>query len=254
MGRKVLFITGSINQTSQMQQIAKHLDGFDCWFSQLFPDDALLKTIVKHTSLAEGTVVANHFRIKSESYLQQHGLQIDYGGVKHHYDLVVNCTDMIVAKKFRQTKTIWVQEGMIDKPTLLTGLVKAFGLPPYFSANTSLNGSTDVCDIYCAASEGYKNYFADQGTNAEKIVVTGIPNYDNQRQHLDNDFPFHNYVMVATSDMRETYRFENRKAFIRKAAKIADGRQLLFKFHPNENAARAIREVQKYGPAGAMAY
>ena len=97
---------------------------------------------------------------------------------------------------------------MIDKPTLLTGLVKAFGLPAYLTGDTSLNGSTNICDIYCAASEGYKNYFANYGTDPSKLVVTGIPNYDNQRQFMNNDFPLHNYVRVATSDMRE-----NRIAF-----------------------------------------
>lgn len=254
MRRKILFITGSINQTSQMHHISKHLGEYDCWFSQVFPDTPLLRALVNSTKLCDGKVIANHFRLKSETYLQQYGLQIDYEGNKHNYDLVVNCTDMIVAKKFRHTKTIWVQEGMIDKPTLLTGLVKAFGLPPYFTVDTSLNGSTNVCDIYCAASEGYKNYFTKMGTDASKIIVTGIPNYDNQRQYLHNDFPFHNYVMVATSDMRETYRFENRPAFIRQAAKIADGRQLLFKLHPNEKISRAEAEIKKHAPAGAMVY
>jgi hypothetical protein len=254
MRKKILFITGSINQTSQMQQISRHLEDFDCWFSQLFPDTPLLKAIVKHTPVAKQTVVDDHFREKSENYLEQYGAQLDYGGNKNEYDLVVNCTDMVVAEKFRQCKTIWVQEGMIDKPTLLTGLVKAFGFPTYFTGDTSLNGSTNVCDIYCAASMGYKNYFANNGTDAAKLIVTGIPNYDNQRQYIQNDFPFHNYVMVATSDMRETYRFENRPAFIKRAAKIADGRQLLIKLHPNEKVSRAEAEIKKHAPAGTLMF
>ncbi|MDR3696675.1 hypothetical protein [Mucilaginibacter sp.] len=254
MRKKILFITGSINQTSQMYQISRHLEDFDCWFSQLFPDIQFLKGLLKYTSIANRTVLANHFREKSENYLHQFGAQIDYGGDRHHYDLVVNCTDMIVAEKFRQTKTIWVQEGMVDKPTLLTGLVKAFGLPPYCSGDTSLNGSTNVCDIYCTASVGYKNYFARSGTDPDKLIVTGIPNYDNQRQFLTNDFPLRNYVMVATTDMRETYRFENRPAFIKHAAKIADGRQLLFKLHPNEKIERAEAEIKKYAPEGTLVF
>jgi len=237
-----------------MHQISRHLQDFDCWFSQIFADNAALRAIVKHTPFANGTVVAESFREKSEHYLNQLGAQIDYLGERHQYDLVVNCSDMIVAKKFRATKTIWVQEGMIDKPTLLTGFVKAFGLPAYLTGDTSLNGSTNVCDIYCAASEGYKNYFADYGTDLSKLIVTGIPNYDNQRQFMNNDFPLHNYVMVATSDMRETYRFENRRAFIRQAAKIADGRQLLFKLHPNEKVSRAEAEIRKYAPEGSMVF
>lgn len=237
-----------------MHQISRHLQDFDCWFSQIFADNKVLSALVNHTPLANGTVVAESFREKSEHYLRQLGAQIDYRGEKHQYDLVVNCSDMIVAEKFRQTKTIWVQEGMIDKPTLLTGLVKAFGLPAYLTGDTSLNGSTNVCDIYCAASEGYKNYFANYGTDVSKLIVTGIPNYDNQHQFMNNDFPLHNYVMVATSDMRETYRYENRAAFIRHAAKIADGRQLLFKLHPNEKVSRAEAEIKKHAPAGTLVF
>jgi hypothetical protein len=255
MRRKILFITGSINQTSQMHQIAKHLEqDYDCWFSQLFPDNDFLKTMMKYTPLANGTVLAGQFREKSENYLRQHGLQIDYGGDSHRYDLVVNCTDMIVSEKFRQTKTVWVQEGMIDRRTPLSDIVKVLRIPPYFTGDTSLNGSTNVCDIYCAASEGYKNYFAKNGTDVNKLIVTGIPNYDDQLQFLVNDFPHYNYVMVATSDMRETCKFENRPAFIRHAVKIAEGKQMLFKLHPNEKIDRAVAEIRKHAPANTMVF
>jgi hypothetical protein len=237
-----------------MHQISKHLEDYDCWFSQLFPDTAFLKTILKYTPVANGTVLTGQFKAKSESYLQQHGLQIDYGGNINNYDLVVNCTDMIVANKFRQTKTIWVQEGMIDRRTFVTDAVKALGMPPYFTGDTSLNGSTNVCDIYCTASDGYKNHFAKFGTDPKKLIVTGIPNYDNHIQFIDNDFPYHNYVMVATSDMRETYKFENRIAFIKSAVKIAGGRQILFKLHPNERVDRAEAEIRKFAPATTLIY
>jgi hypothetical protein len=59
--------------------------------------------------------------------------------------------------------------------------------------------------------------------------------------------------LVATSDTRETYKYENRKKFIRKAVKIAGGRQLIFKLHPNEKVERASREINKYAP-GSLIY
>ena len=127
-------------------------------------------------------------------------------------------------------------------------------MPPYWSCDTSLNGSSNICDIYCAASEGYKNHLAQFGTDRSKIIVTGIPNFDNDRQFLDNDFPHHNYVMVASTDMRETFRFENRPLFIKRAAKIADGRQLLFKLHPNEKFEREVAEIETHDPAGSLIY
>jgi len=243
-----------MNQTSQMHQISQHLDGYDCWFSQVYPNSAFLDVILKYTPLVNGTPMTDSYRIKAENYLREHRLQIDYKGRKNEYDLVVYCSDMVVDSRFRNTKTIWVQEGMVDKRTLLTDTVKALGIPPYFTADTSLNGCTNICDIYCTASEGYKNYFAKHGTDARKLIVTGIPNYDNDRQFLNNDFPHHNYVMVATTDMRETYRIENRPAFIKKAVEIADGRQLLFKLHPNEKAKRAEAEIRKYAPPGTLIY
>src|SRR5471030_658804 len=60
--------------------------------------------------------------------------------------------------------------------------------------------------------------------------------------------------MVATTDMRETFRIENRPAFIRKAVEIADGRKLLFKLHPNEKFERAEAEIRKHSPAGTLIY
>ena len=254
MRRKILFITGSLNQTSQMHQISKHLGDYDCWFSQIFADTAFLKAMIKYTPLADGTVLAPHFRVRAENYLKQFDLKIDHEGNKNRYDLVVYCSDMVVAKKFKHTKTIWVQEGMIDKHTVWSGIVKAVGLPSYFSGDTSLNGSANICDIYCTASEGYKNHFARYGTEPSKLIVTGMPNFDNLHQCSENDFPHNNYVMVATSDLRETNRFENRPAFIKRSVKIANGRPMLFKLHPNEKFGRAEAEIKKYAPAGTLVY
>ncbi|HTH83157.1 MAG TPA: hypothetical protein VL490_09490 [Mucilaginibacter sp.] len=252
--KKVLFITGSVHQTSQMHQIAKELPGLDCWFSQVFTDSYLLKLLIKYTSLADGTALAGQFRLNSEKYMQQHNLQVDYGAQLNNYDLIVYCSDLLIPPRIRNYKTIWVQEGMVDKLTLVSRLVKALKLPPALCANTSLNGSTNICDIYCTASEGYKKYFNQMGTDDHKLIVTGIPNYDNAQQFLNNDFPYHGYVMVATTDMRETFRFENRPAFIKEAVKIAAGRQLLFKLHPNENFERAEREIKEHAPKGTMIF
>ncbi|WP_121201999.1 UDP-N-acetyl glucosamine 2-epimerase [Mucilaginibacter gracilis] len=252
--KKILFITGSLNQTSQMHQIAQQLLDYDCWFSQFFTDLPFINYIIKHTTVLDNTILAGQFRKKSEDYLLANNLQVDYQAKKNQYDLIVYCSDLHIPQRLRHTKTIWVQEGMTDKYTWISKIVKALNLPPILSGGTSLNGASNLCDIYCAASEGYKNQFAALGTDADKIVVTGIPNYDNLSQFIDNDFPHHNYVMVATTDMRETYRAENRPAFIKEAVKIADGRRLLFKLHPNEKFDRAQAEIRKYAPEGTLIY
>ncbi len=243
-----------MNQTSQMHQIARQLPEYDCWFSQLFADYPFVNGIIKYTRILDSSILAGQFKINSETYLNKNNLQIDYRAEKNKYDLVVYCTDMHVPKRMRNTKTIWVQEGMTDKYTILSKIIQTLKMPEILSGGTSLNGSTNICDVYCAASEGYKNHFAKLGTNADKIIVTGIPNYDNIIQHLDNDFPHRNYVMVATTDMRETYRYENRPAFIKKAVRIAAGRKMLFKLHPNEKFERAEAEIKKYAPKGTLIY
>ncbi|WCT10636.1 hypothetical protein [Mucilaginibacter jinjuensis] len=254
MKKKVLFITGSLNQTSQMHQIANELPDMDCWFSQLFTDWSFGNFLLHRTTIFNGIIMSDKFRLKSEAYLRQHGLQIDYQAKLNTYDLVVYCSDMLIPARMRKGKTLWVQEGMVDKYNILSKIVKALKLPPSLCGNTSLNGSSNVCDIYCAASQGYKQYFTEKGTDARKIVVTGMPNYDDIEQFLDNDFPYRDYVMVATTDMRETFRFENRPAFIREAVEIANGRPLLFKLHPNENFERAELEIRQHAPESTMVY
>lgn len=244
-----------MNQTSQMHEISKHLEEeFDCWFSQFFTDLKWTNILIKHTSLLKGTIFSGQFKENSERYLLANGLQIDYQAKKNKYDLIVYCSDLHIPERLRQSKIIWVQEGMTDKHHLLSKIVKALKLPPGLSGGTSLNGSSNICDIYCAGSEGYREQFVRLGTDREKIIVTGIPNYDNIARFLDNDFPYKDYVMVATTDMRETFRYENRAEFIKKAVKIADGCQLLFKLHPNEKFERAEAEIRKYAPAGTLIY
>lgn len=254
MRKKILFTTGSPNQTIQMHQISRELPEYDCWFSHLFTDSPIINTALKHTTIINGSALGNNFKEKSESYLRSHNLQIDYRAEKNDYDLVVFCSDLIIPKRMTSTKTIWVQEGMVDKFNVKSKVVKALGLPLWLSCDTSLNGSSNICDIYCTASPGYKNYFEESGTSPEKIIVTGMPNYDNLQQFANNDFPYQGYVMVATTDMRETYRFENRPAFIKRAVAIANGRQMLFKLHPNEKFARAQKEIKKHAPANAMIF
>ena len=242
--KKILFITGSQNQTNQMHQIAMQLmDEYDCWFSQIFPNYLFEKLVLK-TSLMDKMVISEPFRLKAEKYMADNGLKCDYMAMRNKYDLVVFSTDVIVPFKLRDTKTIWVQEGMTDSNTIRTWIVKLLGLPRYMCMDTSLNGSSDICDIYCAASEGYKEQFAAIGTDPAKITVTGIPNFDHVKELLHNDFPLRDYVLVTTSDIRECYRRDDRIDFLHRCVSIAAGRPVIFKLHPNENKERAMREIR----------
>jgi len=254
--KKILFIIGSPNQTTQMYQIYQHLqDEFDCYFTQFFPGDWIM-WFTKASRMAEHTILSGLFKQKGEQFVKDHGLQYDYAGrqLGNKYDLVFMCTDASFPKVARRTKSIWVQEGMVDPLDAWGKWVKRLGLPSYMAFRTSLNGCMNFSDIYCAASEGYKSYFSGMGTEAERIVVTGMPNFDNAAQYLDNDFPHKDYVLVCTSDIRETYKKENRIGFIRHCVSIAAGRPLVFKLHPNEVWDRAYYEIINNTPAGTLVF
>ena len=137
--------------------------------------------------------MGNPLRKKAESYMAQNQLNLDYKALENSYDLVVFGSDMLFPQKFVNTKTVWVQEGMIDPYTTLSSIIQKLKLPRYWSFGTSLNGTSNLCDIYCAASEGYKKYITHYGTDEKKVIVTGIPNYDNLEKFANNDFPYHSY-------------------------------------------------------------
>lgn len=254
MRKKILFIIGSINQTSQMHQISLQMPGYDCWFSQIFADSPIINMVIDYTPFLDKTALSGQFKKNSENYCLEHGLQVDYKAKKNRYDLVVYCADMIIPDRMLQTKTLWVQEGMIDELTLMSKIVKKLHLPPYFAVGTSLNGASNICDVYCAASEGYKQYFTSVGTDEKRLFVTGIPNFDNCQRFLDNNFPHKNFVLVATSDIRECFKQEDRPAFIKNCAHIAAGRQLIFKLHPNEIVDRAVAEIKEHAPQNTLIY
>ena len=253
--KKILFLIGSPNQTTQMHQIASQLGEHDCYFSQLYYDGPLLPiaNLTHRLGMLERTVMSGHWKVKADRYLAEHGLKNDYKAAvyQHRYDLAVVCTDTVLPQSLLDhVRTVFVQEGMTDVITQWSRVVKYLSLPPILAMGTSLNGSSNICDVYCAASGGYRDLFSRMGTEPDRIVVTGIPNFDHVEQFLDNDFPLRNYVMVATSDIRECYRYDNRKKFIRRAARIADGRPMLFKLHPNEIVERATAEIERHAPAG----
>ena len=249
--KKVLYICGSHNQTTMMHSISQELPDFDNYFTPFYADGFI--NLLQKNRVLDFTILGGQFRKNAENYLKQHNLKIDYEGSLNDYDLVFTCSDLIVPKNIRNKRLILVQEGMTDPPGILNNLVKYFKFPRWI-AGTSTNGQSDAYDIFCVASEGYKDFFIKNGIEPRKIKVTGIPNYDNAIQYANNNFPYKNFVLVATSDLRETFKFENRKKFIRQAVEIANGRQMIFKLHPNERFKRAEKEIMKIAPKGTLVF
>ena len=246
-----MFICGSMNQTTQMHQISEHLSEYEQSFSPYYCDHAT--EILRKLGLIEFTIAGNKLAGRCRGYLRDHGLPIDYQGKSGPYDLVVTCSDLFLPKNIRDTRIVLVQEGITDPESSVFHLVKRLRFLPLWLAGTSTTGLSDAYRAFCVASEGYRDLFIRKGVRPEKIVVTGIPNFDDCRRYYRNDFPYRQYVLACTSPLREIFRREDRKAFIRRAVELAGHRRLIFKLHPNENIERATREISRHAP-GAMVF
>jgi hypothetical protein len=161
--------------------------------------------------------------------------------------------DLFLPKNIRDERIVLVQEGITDPESSAFHVVKRLRFLPLWLAGTSTTGLSDAYRAFCVASEGYRDFFIRKGVRPEKIVVTGIPNFDDCRRYCSNDFPYRHYVLACTSPLREVFRGEDRKAFIRRAVELAGGRRLIFKLHPNENVERATREIHRHA-TGAMVF
>jgi hypothetical protein len=251
MKKRILFICGSMNQTTQMHQISKHLADYEHSFSPFYCHgfDELLRRL----RLIEFTIGGYKLAGICRRYLEDHGLPIDFQGKNGLYDLVVTCTDTYIQKNIRDNRILLVQEGITDPENFWFHLVRRFRFLPRWFAGTAATGLSDAYQRFCVASEGYRDFFIRKGARADKIVVTGIPNFDDCERYRANNFPHSHYVLVCTSPLREIFRGEDREAFIRQAVDIAGGRRLIFKLHPNENVKRATREISRYAP-GALVF
>ena len=228
-----------------MHKISRHLGEHSCNFTPYYAD-GLIHLLTRLGFLKNTILGGRHYRDTME-YLEENNLPIDLRGERLAYDLVITGSDAIIQKNIKNTRIIMVQEGMTEPEGLIFHLVKFFNLPRWL-ANTSTTGISNAYDAFCVASDGYKEVFIKKGVFPEKLVTTGIPNFDNLADIPEPDFPYKNHVLVATTPFRETMRPELRPLFIRKCVEIADGRQLIFKLHPVENAPRAIREINQHAP------
>jgi hypothetical protein len=248
---RVLFVCGSINQTKQMHQIATELGAIEARYAPYYCDGLL--DVMRRAGMLNFTILGAPWRRDCMEYLERHGLPVDMDGAEGNYDLVITCSDVVVPHNVRGTRLLLVQEGMTDPPRFWYWTRKLLPFMPLWSCGTSGTGLSGLYDRFCVASPGYRDLFVSRGADPERIVVTGIPNFDDCRAYAKNDFPHRDYVLVCTSDTRETLKFDNRKKFIRRCVEVAAGRQLIFKLHPNENWERNTREINRWAP-GALVF
>lgn len=245
---KLLFICGSLNQTTQMHQIARALPECDAVFSPYYGDADF--ALARNLGLLERTIGGRRLGAKALAYLEAHGLEVDVGASRiDSIDLVFHCSDLVFPRNIRQKPVILVQEGMTDPESLLYPVVKRFDALPRWLAGTSATGLSHRYARFCVASDGFRDLFASRGVRESAMRVTGIPNFDDcARYERESEFPLSDFVLACTSDVREVFGFEDRRAFIAKALRIADGRTLVFKLHPNEDRRRAAREIARDAP------
>ncbi|MEY4580207.1 MAG: hypothetical protein RL701_4910 [Pseudomonadota bacterium] len=245
---RVLFICGTHNQTTQLHAIATKLSDCQNFFTPFYAEG--LPELAGRIGLLESTILGDRMRAGCLAYLRDHGLTVDMRGATYagHYDLVVTCTDLLIPHNVDRTKLVVVQEGMLDTETLWSRCVDALHLPPYL-CGTTLTGTRGRYARLCVASEGFRELFSARGAPAAKLRVTGVPNFDDCRAFQHNRLPERGYVLACTSDLRETWRSDDRPRFIRRVLDIAAGRPVHFKFHPNENQQRARREVLALCPS-----
>ncbi len=251
MTNKILFIGGTLNQITQLHQISKELPEYKHYFSAQYCDGLL--GVVQRWGWLDFTAPGRPWVARVNKYIHDNQLTEDQRGKSGNYDLVLISTDLILPKNIRHSKVILVQEGMTDPENFAFHLVRAFPFLPRWFASSSTNGLSNAYDYFCVASSGYRDLFIRKGVAREKLVVTGIPNFDDCRKYLNNDFPYRGYVLVCTSDSRETYKIDRRSRFLKRAFKLANGKPMIFKLHPNENAARAREEIKKHVP-GALVF
>lgn len=245
MTASILFICGSLNQTKMAHKISLGLQGFDRFFTPYYADG--LEGIAADMGLLNFTVLGGRHKVETETYLRENDLRIDHRGAGREYDLVVTTSDLIIQRNIKGKRLVLVQEGITEPEGVWYHLVKWLKLPRYI-ANTSTNGLSNAYDLFCVASHGYKDHFIKKGIDPRKIAVTGIPNFDDMASNLQNPFPFRDFVLVATTPYRETFRFDDRISFLRSCVRLANGRRLIFKLHPTENAPRARREIEMIAP------
>ncbi|MBV9493794.1 MAG: hypothetical protein JOZ54_06080 [Acidobacteria bacterium] len=246
MSKRALFIGGSVNQTKQVLAVADALPEVDAYFTPYYCDG--LMEVARRLGLLEWTVIGDSWRKHSIDLLRKRNVKMDADGRSGNWDLVVTASDLVIPHNIRHSRIVLVQEGMTDPEGFGFQLRRFLPFLPVWVAGTAGTGTSGMYDRFCVASDGYRDLFIGKGAPAERVVVTGIPNFDDCASYRNNEFPHRDYVLVCTSDTRETFKRDNRADFLRHCVKIAAGRPLIFKLHPNENVERNTKEIAEVVP------
>jgi len=250
--KEILFIGGDVLQTSQIHEVAKHLPEYDHYYTPHYGNTFI--SLVRELGLIEYTITGKKRGRNTLDYLQRHGLRVDMYGSRGNYDMVISCSDIVVPRNIRRSRIVVVQEGLLDPELRSYRVIRALPFLPHWMAGTAMTGLSGMYDAICVASEGYREHLVERGADPAKIHVTGLIHFDDCKKYQDNDFPHRGYVLVCTSDGRETWKKDDRQGLIARAVSMAGDRQLIFKLHPNETYERAVSEIREQAPDALIFY
>lgn len=151
MAKNVLLICGSLNQTTIMHKISKHLRDENYYFTPFY-SEGLIDILAKR-GLLDFSILGGRHRQDCLHYLHDNDLPIDERGTAHDYDLVVTGTDLLIQKNIRGKRIVLVQEGLMDPENLLYHVVRYLNLPRYL-VNTAATGLSDGYDIFVLGHSG----------------------------------------------------------------------------------------------------
>src|SRR5262245_5219472 len=135
LGKRILLIGGSLNQTTMMHAIGRHLSAHRCVYTPYYAD-GLVRWATRRGYL-DRTVLGGAMRRDTDAYLAREELPVDEGGVNGPYDLVVTGSDLLVQRNVRGRPMVLVQEGMTDPQTLGYYLVRRLGFPRWIASTAA---------------------------------------------------------------------------------------------------------------------
>src|SRR5262245_20451412 len=90
--KRILFVGGTLNQTTMMHKVAARLSEHECAFTPFYADGLLHR--LAGAGWLDFTILAGQARWRSLDYLGAHGLTVDERGERGGYDLAVLSTDL----------------------------------------------------------------------------------------------------------------------------------------------------------------
>ena len=86
MAKNILFICGSLNQTTMLHRIAWHLmSEYDCYFTPFYADRSI--DLAARAGWMGFTILGGRHRCETERYLLENHLNLDWRGDQYVYDL-----------------------------------------------------------------------------------------------------------------------------------------------------------------------